>query len=371
MARRPVSAALPATRMAVMDLGSNSFHLLIADVEGSTLTPVFREREMLHLEEVVTRHGRVPDEAVETAVAVVERFADHVHRHGVERCLAIATSALRDTRDPEAVLARLSDAAGTAVQVLDGDSEANHAYLGARASIAIGEEPVLVLDLGGGSLELAVGTGPEVAEAMSVPIGVGRLRARVDHDPPRRREVRRIVSEVRTHLEPLQARIDHAGPRTTVALGGTVRALARVVASATDTWVPTTINHLEVTTADLRRVRDDLVAADVEERGRIPGVQQRRADHLHVAAIALAEILEVLGFDRFVVSDWGLREGLLLAAHGVAPPVGPELRAAEVTRLRRAFGVDAAALRTIGRSLALRRHHEHAAYLLENAELRG
>ncbi len=397
--------ARSSTRMAVMDLGSNSFHLLVADIDGSTLTPVFREREMLHLGEVVARLGRLTDESVDAAVAVVERFADHVRRHGVERSLAVATSALRDARDPDVVLARLGRAAGTHVRVLDGASEARHAYRGARASIAIGDEPALVLDLGGGSLELAVGTGADVSHALSVPVGVGRLRALVEHDPPRRREVRRIAAEVREHLEPVRPAIDRAGPRTTVALGGTVRALARVFTATTGTWVPTTVNHLEITTGDLRRLRDQLVEVDDDTRTRVPGVQQRRADHLHVAAIVLTEALETLGVDRITISDWGLREGLLLTECGVVPPSGPELRAAEIARLRRSFGVDdrhvdhvvwlagrlfdetrdlhrlgeverrilvdAAALHTIGRSLALRRHHEHAAYILQNAELRG
>lgn len=393
-------------RSSVLDLGSNSFHVLVADLDGTSLVPVEREREMLHLGRVVAQHGRIPEEHVVRAEATVAHLSALARRSGSQAHLAVATSALRDAEDGAAVLARLSVAAGTEVRVLSGEEEARAGYLGVRAAVASHAEPVLVLDLGGGSLELTVGRGADVTWAASLPLGVSRSSALVDTDPPRRRELRTLRDRVRAELAPHATTIAAAAPEATIAVGGTVRALARAAAVAAGRWLPATVNQLELGADELARLRDELVALDLAGRTAHPGVKERRADHLHLAATILSEVLEVLDVDRVTVSDWGLREGLLLEAGGVrVPPAADELRRGEIARLRRAFPTDdghldhiahlagtlfdalapvhgleaadrelldhAARLHDIGETLALRRHPVHGAYLVANAELRG
>ncbi|MFP4150119.1 MAG: hypothetical protein ACLFV0_11595, partial [Nitriliruptoraceae bacterium] len=258
----------------------------------------------------------------------------------------------------------------------------------------------------GGSLELAVGIGDQVQWSTSLPLGVSRLSASVPTDPPKRSEVRALRDTVDAAVEPVVDRVLGLGPRTCVAVGGTVRALARVVAAAEQRWLPATINQLEVPAAGLERQRDRLVSVDAVTRGRIPGMKSRRADHLHVAAVILTRVLEQLGQTTTTVSDWGLREGLLLDRHAISSaPSALELKATQVAGLRRRFVPDdphpvhvahlagllfdgtaplhglgpadrallrqAAELHTLGEALALRRQQVHGAYLLENAELRG
>ncbi|WP_052664182.1 Ppx/GppA phosphatase family protein [Nitriliruptor alkaliphilus] len=393
-------------RCSVLDLGSNSFHVLVADVDDTGLVPVEREREMLHLGRVVAQHGRIPEDQVARAAATVAHLSALARRSGSQDHVAVATSALRDADDGATVLARLSEAAGTQVRVLSGAHEARLGYLGVRASVALQDEPVLVLDLGGGSLELTVGTGAEVAWSTSLPLGVSRLSALVERDPPHRREVAALTARVASELDPHLCDVAAAGARTTVAVGGTVRALARVVAAEEGRWLPATLNQLSIDTDELVGVRDELLGLDLTGRLAVPGMKERRADHLHLAAVVLAEVLDRVGVGSVTVSDWGLREGILLDAHGVTvPPGADELRRREVARLRRAFGPDhassdqvatlamavfdglrpvhglgpsdrelvahAARLHDIGESLALRRHHVHGAYLIANAELRG
>lgn len=393
-------------RSAILDLGSNSFHVLVADVDGRDVVPVLREREMLHLGRTVALHGRIPEERREAARAVVAHLADRARRAGAAEVTAVATAAIRDAEDGAQVLAELSAAADTEVEVLDGLEEARLAYLGVRAAIAVTREPVLVLDLGGGSLELAVGIGDRVQWATSLPLGVSRLSAAVPTDPPKRREIRALRDRVDAALDPVIDRVAGLGPRASIAVGGTVRALARVVAATEGRWLPATVNHLDVPLAALHRLRDRLVSIDTITRGRIPGMKSRRADHLHVAAVVLTRTLERLGLDEVTVSDWGLREGLLLDRHAVSSAPSPlELRATQITGLRRRFvpddahpvhvahlagllfdgtaalhGLDAedrvllqyaAELHTVGEALALRRQQVHGAYLVENAELRG
>jgi exopolyphosphatase / guanosine-5'-triphosphate,3'-diphosphate pyrophosphatase len=393
-------------RCSVLDLGSNSFHVLVADLDGTSLVPVEREREMLHLGRVVAQHGRVPEEHVVRAEATVAHLSALARRSGSEQHLAVATAALRDAEDGADVLARLSAAAETEVRVLSGQEEARLGYLGVRAGVALRDEPVLVLDLGGGSLELTVGTGAEVAWSTSLPLGVSRLSALVDTDPPRRRELTAVRRRVEEELGPHTSAIVTAGVRTAVAVGGTVRALARVVAAEEGVWLPASLNQIELDVGELERVRDELLGLDLAARSALPGMKDRRADHLHLAALILTEVLGTLEVERVTVSDWGLREGLLLDANGVtAPPAADELRRAEIARLRTTFPTDpahldhvtmlarsllhgtgtvcgldardgellehAAQLHDIGETLALRRHPVHGAYLVANAELRG
>ena len=393
-------------RTAILDLGSNSFHVLVADVDGHQVVPVLREREMLHLGRAVATHGEVPAELRERAVQVVGHLSELARRSGAGTVLAVATAALRDARGGAEVIAELSIAAGTEIRVLDGLEEARLAYLGVRAAVAVPTEPVLVLDLGGGSLELAVGAGSDVTWSASTPLGVSRLSAGVHTDPPTREEVRSIRDRVDAELDPLVDRIAAAAPTQTIAVGGTVRALARVAAAGTGTWLPATLNQLQLSTAEVHRLRDRMVAIDTVSRGRIPGMKTRRADHLHVAAVVVSRVLERLDLPRVTVSDWGLREGLLLDTFAISTaPSALQLRTDQVSRLRESFLPDdphpshvaflaallfertqdlhglapddrellrhAAELHAIGESIALRRQQVHGAYLVENAELRG
>ena len=399
-------------RCAVLDLGSNSFHLLVADVDGSIVHPVRRQREMLHLGRAVARHGSVPVDLGVRAVATVERLADLALRSGAEELVAVGTEALRHPGGDDLVR-RLAEAAGTSLALLDGDEEARLAYLGARASVDVNAEPTLVLDLGGGSLELAVGTGERTLWATSLPLGASRLSTMLDPDPsnstgaaPSSEGLAHLRAHVATLVGPAAAVVRSHGPASAIAVGGTIRALARLLAEREGRWLPATVNQALLDPQALASAATDLCAVDTPTRARMPGVKSRRADHLHVAAVVLEEVTAQLGGAPLRASDWGLREGVLLHRFGqVRVPDGTALRDAQVAWLRRTFTGDdahpehvavtagrlfdataalhghgprdrellghAARIHAIGTALALRRQQEHGAYLLEHAELRG
>jgi exopolyphosphatase / guanosine-5'-triphosphate,3'-diphosphate pyrophosphatase len=275
-----------------------------------------------------------------------------------------------------------------------------------RASVAILTEPTLVLDLGGGSLELAVGEGTELRWAASTDLGVSRLSASVERDPMRRRDVERLRALVDGALEPLLPIIAGHEPHTIVAVGGAVRALARVLAARSGAWLPATLNQAPLDPAQLAATAEELRSLDLDGRLAVPGMKSRRADRAHIAATILERVVDRLGADRVVVSDWGLREGTILDAVGARDlPDAVSLRSDAVARFRRAFTLDdahaehvarlaerlfegmtdihglpsadrellrhAAMLHDIGRSIALRRYHQHGAYLVQHAEMRG
>lgn len=394
-------------RTSVLDLGSNSFHVLVADAapDGS-VQPLLREREMLHLGTVVAEHGGIPDAERRRAVDVVAHLTELARRAGAEERLAVATSALRDADNGAEVIADMEAAAGTAIRVLDGLAEARLAYLGARASIATDDEPVLVLDLGGGSLELAVGRGARVVWAASTDLGVSRLSPLLSEDPPTSAGLQRIAACVEAELEPIASTLAEHDPARVVAVGGTVRALARVIAAAEHAWLPATLNRLELSAEQIAAARDLLTSLDLAGRLDVEGMKSRRADRIHIAAEVIHRVVGRLGVRRLEVSDWGLREGTILDALGVRSfPPASAMRRSAIDRVRQTFVPDdphlphvaelavrvfdatravhglsdedrevlehAALVHDVGESLALRRHHVHGAYLVENSEVRG
>lgn len=395
------------TRLSVLDLGSNSFHALIADARADGgLAPVGREREMLHLGAVVQRHGHIPAAERTRAVETVAHLTELATRLGATRRLAVATSALRDARNGAEVIAEMEDAAQTTVRVLDGPTEAALAYRGVRASAAVDTDPLLVIDLGGGSLEFAIGTGATVDWSVSLDLGVSRLSTRLAEDPASPGEVKELREFVRKAVRRHVDDVADFAPATVVAVGGTIRALGRVVAAEHHDWLPATLNEFTVPAPAIADLRKRLVRMDADARAAVPGMKSKRADRIHVAAVVLDTVLDVLDLDGFVLSDWGLREGVLLEAMGVDHAPSPtKLREREINRIVETFvpddphlphvtklalqlfdgtaplhglGADsrellehACRVHDIGEALALRRHHHHGAYVLEHAELRG
>src|SRR5579872_6056814 len=158
--RSPLPDTVMQVRVAVLDLGSTSFRLVVADwVPTVGLIPHVQRRERLNLGMVVGRAGRIPEPYADAAVRAVAKLRRRAEAAGADRIVAVATSALRDARNREKVARRLAAAAGVPVRILSGDEEAALTYAAIRAALPLGDGPLLGVDLGGGSLELAVGTG--------------------------------------------------------------------------------------------------------------------------------------------------------------------------------------------------------------------
>lgn len=400
-------------RFAVLDLGSTTFQLLVteADEDGS-LTPILRDRVVLNLGMALTAAGgRIPPSAAVRALETVRRFRDLAERTGARRVLPMATSALRDAGNREELGELFERAIGVPIRFIDGWEEARLVFAGVRASVALGAGPTLLLDLGGGSLEVAMADERGLRWGESLPLGAGRLTAQVlRRDPPSREERRRVRRLVEDALAPVVARVEGEGtaPARCVASGGAVGALARLLAVRSWDVPPPSLNQLSMGIDDMRELGRELAAVELERRLRIPGIDERRADLLPVGAIVLSTAASSFGLDSLLISDFGLREGVVLDALGLAAGPGPapdELRRGSTERLARVWGEDGAHVRHVSR-LALRlfdetaglhrlgatdrellshaavlhdigvrispdRHHKHGAYLVEHAGLKG
>lgn len=400
----------PDARFAVLDLGSTTFQLLVADADPQgSLTPVLRDRVVLNLGRVLAGEGRIPDEVAARAAETARRLTDLAVRIGTDHIVPLATSALRDSPDRDALADLFRDAIGTEVRFIDGREEARLTFAGVAASVALGDGPTLLLDLGGGSLEVAL-AGPEgLRWGRSLPIGAGRMTGLlVEHDPPVREERKAVRAAVEEAVAPLVGDVVAAAPVRCVASGGTAGALARVLAARRWGTPPASLNQYEVDVTELRDLTRELASRSLAERLRVDGVDARRAELLPAGGWILTTAASELGATRLVHSEWGLREGAVLDALGLADrPVPPpeDLRRRSVDRLVRGWGEDrdhvdlvarvaqrlfddtaelhalgaherellghAARLHEIGARISPARLHKHGAYLVENAGLRG
>jgi exopolyphosphatase/guanosine-5'-triphosphate,3'-diphosphate pyrophosphatase len=408
--RRPPGRTGDERRIAVLDLGSTTFQLLVADAapDGS-LTPVLRDRVVLNLGLVLADHGRIIEEAASRAVDTARRLHGIAVRTGAVQVLPIATSALRDSPNRDELATVLQEAVDQRVRFIDGREEARLTFAGVTASVAIGRGPTLLLDLGGGSLEVALADAQGLRWGVSLPIGAGRLTGLlVRHDPPTRADRKRVRAAVDEAIEGVVEEVRAAGPVRCIASGGTAGALARLVAARRWAAPPSSLNQLVVTVEEFREVTRELADLSLDDRLRLPGIDERRAELLPAGGWILTGAAAALGAVELTHSEWGLREGAVLDELGLADlpsPPPPELRRRSVERLVRAWGEDpahvgqvarlatrlfdetralhglgpaerewlghAATLHEIGTAVSPARFHKHGAYLVENAGLRG
>ena len=397
-------------RFAVLDLGSTTFQLLVADADAAgSLTPVLRDRVVLNLGRVVAGRGRIPDEVAGRAAETARRLTDLAVRIGADHVVALATSALRDSPDREQLEALFEDAIGTPVRFIDGREEARLTFAGVTASVALGTGATLLLDLGGGSLEVALADPDGLRWGRSLPIGAGRMTGLlVHHDPPAREERKAVRAAVEEAVAPLVGDVSEVAPVRCIASGGTAGALARVIAAQRWSTPPASLNQYEMSVARLRDLTRELAALPLPDRLRVPGVDERRAELLPAGGWILTAAAGMLDAKRLVHSEWGLREGAVLDALGLAnrrTPPPEDLRRRSVERLIRGWAEDrahvelvartahrvfddtaalhhlgaperellghAARLHEIGARISPARLHKHGAYLVENAGLRG
>ena len=300
-------------RLAALDLGSNSFHALIADVKrGGGLAVIERAKRMPKIGEAIFQTGRFSDATLESALHAVGQLVPVIERNKPQAVLAVATSAVREARTGHAFVAKVRSRFGIDVQVISGDEEARLVYAGARAQMGGHLGRATLFDLGGGSLEVVVGEGSLIIHSASAPLGVLRaVAAQPSSDPPSPLDLRAIerwaYSRVATLLRPFR-RHDLG---EIVLCAGTARVL-RSVARALH-LVPTSGEGSHYLSREtLRMLIEHLAALPLAARCQIPGMKPGRADQLIHGGIILASVLDVVEVPRARVCRAALREGLLV-----------------------------------------------------------
>lgn len=389
-------------RVAVADLGSNSFRLVVFTAsEHGWWKKTDEVYETVRVGEGLGKSGRLKPAAIERALRTIELFAAFADHADVDEVHAVATSAIRDAENAEEVVGR----SALPIRVLSAEEEATYGYVGAVNSTTLTDGAVL--DIGGGSLQLVEVAGREADDRRSWPLGSVRMTERfLPGGKASKKGLRALREHVRDSLVDATWLIGGGGRGQLVGVGGSVRNLASAAAVEAGLALPT-VQGFCLGRAALADLVDELADRSVKERGELPGIKAGRADVILAAAVAVHEVMEVAGFEHLEATEWGLREGVFLAerlapghllddvrgaaVRNLAAQYQDDLTHAEhVTRLAlglwdelAAAGVHpgdpnerellaaAALLHDVGMAVDYDDHHKHGRYLVLSAGLPG
>ncbi|MEU8976622.1 Ppx/GppA phosphatase family protein [Streptomyces monashensis] len=300
-------------RLGVLDVGSNTVHLLVVDAHpGARPLPAHSHKADLRLAQLLDDSGAIGDDGIHQLVAVVQDALQAAEDKGVEDLLPFATSAVREAVNADDVLARVEAETGVRLQVLSGAEEARLTFLAVRRWFGWSAGKLLVLDIGGGSLEIAYGIDEEPDAAVSLPLGAGRLTAGwLPGDPPAAEEIRALRRHVRTEIARSVGEFSRLGvPDHVVATSKTFKQLARIAGaarSAEGLYV-----QRELKRESLEAWVPRLASMTAEQRGELPGVSEGRAGQLLAGALVAEGAMDLFGVESLEVCPWALREGVIL-----------------------------------------------------------
>ena len=306
----PVHAEQRPGRVAAIDQGTNSIRLLVVE-PGTPPTELARDMVITRLGKDVDRTGRLDPERLARTVEVLATFCRRARALGAERIRVGATSAVRDAENREAFVEAVRRHSGGAPEIITGEQEAGLSYLGGTQGLDPGEGPFLVQDIGGGSTEFVVGTEPGRAEhAISTQMGSVRLTERhIRLDPPSREELAALATEATDTLIGVEAAVPVRGARTFVAVAGTATTM-QAIALGLDRYDPDRIHRTTLTLADAERVLGDLAAMTDAKRAAMVVMAPGRGDVIVAGGVVLVETMRSFGFDRALVSETDILDGL-------------------------------------------------------------
>ena len=389
--------------LGVIDIGSNSGRVLVARVHGAAHLDVLGDaRSPLRLVRDVARDGQLRAETVERTLRILRGFAAVASSAGAERTIAVATAAVREARNGQELIARAREELGILVDIADGEEEARLGFLGAVHGLPI--QHGIVLDVGGGSLQLTHFRDRRLLRSWSLPLGALRLSDRfLRSDPPGRGEMRSLKEHVYAALQ--RAGVTALlGDERLVGTGGTVRNLAKVDRRSRGEYPITRLHGYVVDRRRLDDVSSLLATTAASDRGRVPGLNSDRSDSIVGGALVVQAVMDRLLAADLTVAGYGLREGLALECVTSTAAAVDQVQRAAAAALARQFGTYdahranrrtalaqrllsslipalsaeaalatslAAELLDIGASIDHYRRHEHSARIVADANLDG
>jgi exopolyphosphatase/guanosine-5'-triphosphate,3'-diphosphate pyrophosphatase len=393
-------------KIATIDVGTNSFHLLVARVgSDGNIEPLERQKEMVRLGDSAFS-GAITPEVQSRAIEALRRFREIADRAGVDALVAVATSAVREAEDGGDFVRAVRDETGIELNVIGGDEEARLIYLGARASLNLTGKRALFVDIGGGSMELIVGDARERLYSASLKLGVLRLLAGHPLSDPITSDQRaRLAEHLHRALEAPLAEARKIGFDLIAMTSGTARQIAELTPPVGSE------KPRRVLFRDVFALEDKLCALPASLRANTPGLDAKRVDSIIPGVILVRSLLEVAHSDDYVLAEGALREGLVLDyLQRHRPDVQlideiPDLRRRSVVQLMRRCHANpehaeqvarlsldlfrgtrplhdlsnsdgellefAALLHDIGFHISSKGHHKHAAYMIANTDLKG
>src|SRR5215212_9693241 len=400
-------------RIAAIDIGTNSIHMIVVQVRPDLSFEVIdREKEMVRLGAGGLDGRALTPEAMHAALQVLSKFRRLAESHKVDEVIAVATSATREAENGGEFLHTITQQTGIRPRVISGTEEARLIHLAAVYGVSVPGDVAVVIDIGGGSVEVTRGIGSNVELGRSFKLGVIRLTERfVKTDPLEPRDQRKLVRYIDTEIGKYLHQIARLGFDRVIGTSGTILSLGAVASAAEGHPLGGSLRNRRFAAKQIRRVRKDLVALDLEKRLRVPGLEPRRADLVVAGAVLLDELLRRLGATEITLCDLSLREGVILdyiARHRkeiAQVDRYPDVRRRSVIELaercnywpdhsnhvarlaialfdqtRAIHGLTdrerewlefASILHDIGVHISYEGHHKHSYYLVKNGDLRG
>ncbi len=310
-------------RLGVLDVGSNTVHLLVVDAyQGARPVPAYSHKAELRLGDHLDSANRLSRERAVQLRAFVDEALREAEDKGVQQLLAFATSAVRDAVNGDQILARVQADTKVDIRVLSGQDESRLTFLAARRWFGWSSGRLLMLDIGGGSLEIASGVDEEPGVAVSLPLGAGRLtRDWLAGDPPSADEVRRLRKHVRAEIAATAGTVMRDGrPNHAVATSKTFRQLARIGGAAPSSdgpYVRRILRH-----ADVTQLAERLARTTIADRAQLAGVSRGRAPQLAAGAVVADAAMDLFGLPELEICPWALREGVILRRLDALPDHG-------------------------------------------------
>jgi exopolyphosphatase/guanosine-5'-triphosphate,3'-diphosphate pyrophosphatase len=412
LAAPTVPAAANGMKIAAIDIGSNSIHIVTAQVRQGDFEILDRAKEMVGLARGTLTKGRLSPETMEFGLRTLGTFKRLAERQGADPILAVATSAVREAANGGEFMLQAWEKFGLHIDVITGAQEARLIFAAARHAIDFRGQRPLVVDIGGGSIEIVQGEGNKIRWQTSLKLGVVRLTERFfKSDPPKASEIAAFKAYVREKLEPVFAQARRTRPTLMVGTSGTLLTLTAMAAAMRDGQPPHKLHNYILERKALGELTDKILDSRARERARIPGLERRRSDLIAAGALLASTLLDGLRFEEMRACEWALREGILLdfidhhhrdlrAAEHVPsirrrsvlsmasrfqaePGHGQQvarlaLSLFDATKAIHKLGAEArelldyaALLHDVGLYVSHSGHHRHSHYLITQGELRG
>ncbi|HEY5187981.1 MAG TPA: Ppx/GppA phosphatase family protein [Solirubrobacteraceae bacterium] len=309
-------------RIAVVDIGSNSTRILIAEREGDRVTAeLFRRSTVTRLGAGVDRDGRLRDDAMERVYATLAEYSEAMDEHGASERLAVLTSAVRDSANGRDFAAEVESRFGLTAHVLSGDEEARLTFLGATSERdASDTTPTLVFDIGGGSTEMVIGAGHEVDFHVSTQAGVVRQTERhLDDDPPTEAQQRELSDDVRQILSDAVPEERRRAVRRAIAVAGTATSLA-AIAQDLDPYDPARVHGYMLSVPEARTILARLAAMPLAQRREVAGLHPDRAPTIVAGVLIFLAVTALFGLEEIEISEHDILRGAALGLSSESPP---------------------------------------------------
>lgn len=299
-------------RVAIIDLGTNTFHLLIAEEKLGHFSFVYRERLAVRIGQRGINKGIIQPDAIERAVRALSSFRTTIDQHDALKIFAFGTSALRNAANADEVLQIFKTRAGIEVTIISGDREAELIFKGVQSALKLGKKNSLVMDIGGGSVEFIIGNEAGILWKQSFEIGAQRLLEQFQqHDPIQEEELHTLGDYFSEKLSPLFDALHAYKPTTLVGSSGTFDTLSDIYCIKHDLLKGREEAETPLTLQGFYEIYEELLFKNREERMMIPGMIEMRVDMIVVACCLINFLLGRYTFENVRVSTFALKEGIL------------------------------------------------------------